>query len=70
MKTYGGMDAEIYVFLTSALVGGECSASHPSSFTPRERVPSTHWIGSWAVSRASLEDVEMRKFLTLSGLEL
>jgi len=29
---------------TPALDGGEWSASHPSSFTPRERNPGTQWI--------------------------
>jgi hypothetical protein len=28
-KTYGGMDVEIHIFLTSAVVGGEWSASNP-----------------------------------------
>jgi hypothetical protein len=28
MKTYGGVDVQIHIFLTSALVGGEWSASH------------------------------------------
>jgi hypothetical protein len=31
-------------FLTSALVGGEWSASRPGRFNPGERVPGTHWI--------------------------
>jgi hypothetical protein len=31
--------------LTSALDGGEWSASCPGRFTPRERTPGTHWIG-------------------------
>jgi hypothetical protein len=53
------------IFLTSALVGGEWSASRPGRFTP-----GTHWIGGWVDPRAGLEDVEKRKFLTLSGLEL
>jgi hypothetical protein len=32
-------------FLTSALDGGEWSASLPGRFTPGERAPDTHWIG-------------------------
>jgi hypothetical protein len=56
-------------FLTSALDGGEWLASRPGSFTPGERAPGTHWIGSWVGPRAGLDDVEKRKFLTLPGLE-
>jgi hypothetical protein len=70
MKVYGGVDVEVHIFLTSALVGGEWSASGHGRFTPGERTPSTHWIGGWVGPRASLNDVEMRKFLTLQGLEL
>jgi hypothetical protein len=33
--------------LTSALDGGEWSASRPARFIPREREPGTHWIGGW-----------------------
>jgi hypothetical protein len=56
------------MFLTSALVGGEWSVSRPGRFTPGERTPGTHWIGGWVSPIASLDDVEMRKFLTLPGL--
>jgi hypothetical protein len=38
--------------LTSALAGGEWSASRPGRFTPRERDPVTHWIGGWVGRRA------------------
>jgi hypothetical protein len=69
MKVYGGVDVEVHIFLTSALAGGEWSASRPCRFTPEERVPGTHWIGSW-VDRTGLDDVEKIKFLTLPGLEL
>jgi hypothetical protein len=41
------------------------SASRSGRFTP-----GTHWIGGWADSRACLDDLEKRKFLTLPGLEL
>jgi hypothetical protein len=33
--------------LTSALDGGEWSASRPDRFTPRKRAPGTHWIGGF-----------------------
>jgi hypothetical protein len=70
MKLYGGMDVYIHIFLTSALVGVEWTASRPGRFTPWERAPGTHWIGGWVGPRAGLDDVEKRKFLTLAGLEL
>jgi hypothetical protein len=63
MKAYGGVDVQIHIFLTSALVEGEWSASRSGRFTPR-----THWIGGWVDPRAGL-DVKW-KFLTLPGLEL
>jgi hypothetical protein len=47
--------------LTPALDGGEWSASHPGCFTPKERVPGTHWIGGWVGPRARLETVSKRK---------
>jgi hypothetical protein len=65
MKTYGGVDVEIHVFLTSALAGSEWSASHPGRFSP-----GTLRIGGWVGPRAGLHDMEKRKFLTLPGLEL
>jgi hypothetical protein len=53
--------------LTSALVGGVWSASHPGHFTLGETAPGTHWIGGWVGRRAGLDDVEKRKFFTLPG---
>jgi hypothetical protein len=70
MKAYEGVDIETHVFLTSALGGGEWSASRPCRFTPGERASGTHWIGGWVDPRAGLDDVEKRKFFTLPGLEL
>jgi hypothetical protein len=70
MKVYGGMDVYIHIFSTSALAGGEWSASRPGRFTSRERAPVTHWIGGWVDPRAGLGDAEKRKFLILPGLEL
>jgi hypothetical protein len=51
--------------LTSALAGGEWSASRPGRFTP-----GTHGTGGWVGPRACLDDTDKRKFLTLPGLEL
>jgi hypothetical protein len=39
MKAYGGVDAQIHIFLASALAGGEWSASRFGRFTPGERTP-------------------------------
>jgi hypothetical protein len=47
--------------LTSALDGGEWSASHLGRFTPRERAPSTHWIGGWVGPRNGLDTVSKIK---------
>jgi hypothetical protein len=70
MKTYGGVDIYIHVLLTSALVGGESSASRPDRFTPGKRAAGTHWLRGWVDPRAGLNDLEKRKFITLPGLEL
>jgi hypothetical protein len=43
--------------LTSALDGGECSASRPGRFTSRETAPGTYWIGGWVGPRAVLDAV-------------
>jgi hypothetical protein len=64
------MDVQIHIFLTSALVGGEWSASRPGRFTPGERAPGTYWIGDWVDPKAGLDDMEKRKSLTLPALEL
>jgi hypothetical protein len=59
-----------HIFMTSALAGGQWSASRPGCFTPGKRALGTHWIGGWVYPRAGLDDMEKRKFLTLPGLEL
>jgi hypothetical protein len=61
MKTYGGVDVYIQVFLTSALVGDEWSTALPGRFTPGERVLSIHWIRGWVGPRTGLDDMERRK---------
>jgi hypothetical protein len=57
MKTWesGGIASP---FLTSALDGGEWSASSTGGFNNGERAPGTHWIGGWVGPRAGLDAVE------------
>jgi hypothetical protein len=47
--------------LTSALAGGEWSASRPGRLPPRERAPGTHWTGGWVGPKAVLDAVVKRK---------
>jgi hypothetical protein len=70
MKTYGGVDVWIHIFLTSELDGAEWSASRLCRFTPGERAPDTHWIGGWVDASAGLDDMEKWKFLPPPGLKL
>jgi hypothetical protein len=70
MKASGRVDLWIHVFLSSALVGGEWSASRPCHLIPGERAPGTHWTGAWVGPTAGVEDMDKWKFLTLLGLEL
>jgi hypothetical protein len=67
---YWGVDVQTHIFVTSALVGGEWSASRPGRFTSGERVPGTYWIGGLVGSTGSLNNMEKWKFLALLGLEL
>jgi hypothetical protein len=38
---------------TSALDGGEWSASRPGLFTPRQITRGIHWIGGWVGTRVT-----------------
>jgi hypothetical protein len=66
MKAYGGVDVYNHVFLTSALVGGERSASRPGRFTPEERAPvPTEYEAGWAQNRCGRHGEV--KILALTG---
>jgi hypothetical protein len=47
--------------LTSALDGGEWSASRLGRFTPRERAPDTLWIWDWMGPRTVLDEIVKAK---------
>jgi hypothetical protein len=63
MKAYGGVDVQIHIFLTSALAGGEWSASRPGRFTSGTRALGAQWLRVWVGPRTGLDDVEWRKML-------
>jgi hypothetical protein len=63
MKTYGGIDIEIHILLSSALVGSERSATRTCHFTPGEITPGTYCIGVWVGPMAGLDDMVKRKIL-------
>jgi hypothetical protein len=58
-----------YIFLASALVGREWSASRPCRFIPGERAPRTNLIGGWVGPGTGLNDMKKRIILPLPGLE-
>jgi hypothetical protein len=68
MTAYGGVDVQINIFLTSALVQG--GQLHAPAALSRGKARRTLWVGVWVDPRASLDDVEKRNILTLPGLEL
>jgi hypothetical protein len=61
MKTYGGGEVYLHAFLTSALGGGEWSASRPGHFIPVKRAPDTLWMGGWEGPRVGMDAVPKRK---------
>jgi hypothetical protein len=63
-----GSGCIIHVFLTSALVGGEWSASHPGRFTSKEIASGTSCIGGWVGPRGGMDAVE--KDFVLPGIEI
>lgn len=46
-KAFVGIESNLYVILTFALVGGSWSASHSECFKPTERASVIQWIGNW-----------------------
>jgi hypothetical protein len=57
IEAYGEVDVWVRVFLSSALVGVEWSASR---LIPGKRDPCSRWIGGWVGPRTGLDDLEGR----------
>jgi hypothetical protein len=55
MKGYVVVDLYIHIFLTSALAGGQWSASRRCRFTPGESGPCTHWVEGWVNPSAGMD---------------
>jgi hypothetical protein len=53
-----GSSCDPRFFFTSALAGGEWSASRPCHFTPGEETPAAHWIWGWVGPTAGMDDME------------
>jgi hypothetical protein len=61
LRRIGEEGVQLHEFLTSALDGGERSASGPGRFTPEMEAPGTYWIGGWVGPTAGLDAVVKRK---------
>jgi hypothetical protein len=71
MEAWGESRYSSYSFSTSALDGGEWSASRPDrALPPGERTPGTHCTGGWVGSRVGLDTEARGKILSpLPGIE-
>ena len=61
MKSYGGVEAQLHSFLTSALDGSKRSISDSGGFTPGEGAHDTHCIRVNVGPRVGLDITEKRK---------
>jgi hypothetical protein len=69
--TYGGeWGRGFFSFKTSALDGGEWSASRPGRALPPAKTPGIHCTGGWVVPRAALEtEAREKNIFPLPGIE-
>jgi hypothetical protein len=69
MRMDGGSGCKDLVFLTSALVGGQRSASSPCRFNRGKRVTSTHWLESWVGPVADVDEYGEIKMFYPTGTQ-
>jgi hypothetical protein len=65
-----GSGVILHAFLTTALDGGDSSASYPSRSAPGERDPGTHRSGVWVGPRVGLDAVMKRRVWHIDILNL
>jgi hypothetical protein len=58
MQVYGGNEGIVPPLLTSALDGGERSASCLCRFTLGDIAPGTPWLGGWVGPKFGLDSME------------
>jgi hypothetical protein len=61
MKTYGGVETSLHVFLISALHEWQQSVSYACGFDFRETIFGTHFTNSWVDPSVGLDTVGNRK---------
>jgi hypothetical protein len=66
MKVYKDVEVYVHASLTSAIDGGEWSASRLGCFNPGENLPVIYWIVDWVNSKASHDAAEKRKILYMT----
>jgi hypothetical protein len=58
MKTCGEVGAQTHVFWLQHKLQASGQFHATPALPPAERVPGTHWIGSWLGPRAGLDDMK------------
>jgi hypothetical protein len=66
MKTYGGVEVELHSFLTSLTMRAVNVRLRP--LYPLRMNPGTHGIEGWVDPRASLDEVEKKKYCATAGI--
>jgi hypothetical protein len=70
MKAYGGVDVLIPLFWPRHYLEMSSQFHAAAGFTHEDGALDSLWIRGWVDSRTGLDDVEGRKFLTITGFEL
>jgi hypothetical protein len=64
----GGVEVCLHSFSTSALEGGEWTASRPCRFTRVKGTPGVHCVGGWLGTRTGLHVLKREKSVVRAGI--